>query len=202
MTPTRGGKRLASVLFLLVLNGCASVIREQSPAPVTPAPVTPAPVTPAPVTPAPVTPAPGVPAPVTPAPGVPARPDGPRTSASPIPDQAIHLIAHCAQTEEDGFREDATLEVQNNVVAKLSWKLWVGKRGSCHFELGGLTQTRRHPFIELQSLTESACRLMIWQERGRVTISHANCPAQCTPGVAERAWPVSFDSAGGGCSKR
>ena len=126
----------------------------------------------------------------------------PQSRLGPIPDQAIDLTAHCKQTEEDGFREDATLRITNNVVDVLSWRLWVGRRGTCHFELPDFRQTRTHPVIELRTRDGGACRLMVWQERGRVTLAHVDCEGRCTPGIQESAWPVSFDTASGTCSAR
>ncbi|NBS96589.1 MAG: hypothetical protein EBT08_10685, partial [Betaproteobacteria bacterium] len=112
------------------------------------------------------------------------------------------LTAHCKQTEEDGFHEDATLQITNNVVDVLSWRLRVGRRGTCQFELPDFRQTRTHPVIELRTRDGGACRLMVWQERGRVTLAHVDCEGRCTPGIQESAWPVSFDTASGTCSVR
>ena len=55
----------------------------------------------------------------------------PGDKSAPIPDRVISLNGRCIQTEEDGFREDATLMVRNNEVQGLAWQLWVGKRGVC-----------------------------------------------------------------------
>lgn len=125
---------------------------------------------------------------------------GPRYP-SPIPDRPIDLSGYCSQTDEDGFREQATLVVHHNQVERLSWRLWVGKRGSCQFDLADFRQTRAHPHIELVARDGSACKLMIWQEPGRVTIGHANCEQHCTPGIYGQAWPVLFDPHNGMCAR-
>ena len=52
---------------------------------------------------------------------------------TPIASRDIDLAGDCRRTEEDGFREDAQLRVSDNTVQQLSWKLWVGRRGSCTF---------------------------------------------------------------------
>ena len=88
----------------------------------------------------------------------PARPGGARPPA-PIADRPINLQGQCAQTEEDGFREQATLQVRDNQVQALSWQLWVGRRGSCRFEQADFRQTRSRPHIELQARDGSGCRL-------------------------------------------
>lgn len=120
---------------------------------------------------------------------------------SPIPDRDIDLTADCRRTEEDGFREDAQLRVSDNTVQQLSWKLWVGNRGQCRFDMAEFRQTRRKPHIEMASRDGSACKLLIWQEPRRVTLAHVNCERRCTPGIYEEAWPVMFDPAGGGCAR-
>lgn len=121
---------------------------------------------------------------------------------APIADRPIDLAGRCAQTEEDGFREDATLTVRDNRVDALSWQLWVGRRGSCRFELQDFRQVRSRPSIELAARDGSACKLMIWQQPQRVTLAHAGCEARCTPGIYEEAWPVMFDPGTGACATR
>ncbi len=123
---------------------------------------------------------------------------GPRPT--PIADRPIDLSGRCVQTEEDGFREDARLLVRDNAVEALSWRLWVGARGSCRFELQDFRQVRSRPSIELAARDGSACRLMVWQEPRRVTLAHAGCQSRCTPGIYEEAWPVMFEPTTGGCA--
>jgi hypothetical protein len=125
---------------------------------------------------------------------------GPRPA--PIADRAIDLTGRCAQTEEDGFREEARLVVRASRVDELSWRLWVGRRGTCGFELADFTQVRSRPSIELAARDGSACKLMVWQEPRRVTLAHAGCEARCTPGIYEEAWPVMFEPRDGGCATR
>lgn len=118
----------------------------------------------------------------------------------PIADRAIDLSGRCVQTEEDGFREDARLVVRANRVEALRWQIWVGRRGSCRFDLAEFTQVRSRPSIELAARDGSACKLMVWQEPRRVTLAHAGCEARCTGGIYEEAWPVMFDPRDGRCA--
>jgi len=124
----------------------------------------------------------------------------PFSRPTPIAYREINLSGYCSQTDEDGFREQATLKVSANQVQALDWRLWVGKRGSCHFNLADFHQTQSRPSIELRANSGSSCKLLIWQDPGNVTIGHANCEAYCTPGVYENAWPVSFDPHSGVCA--
>lgn len=119
---------------------------------------------------------------------------------TPIAYQPISVDARCAQSEEDGFREDARLQVVDNEVRAIDWQLWVGTRGSCRFALADFSQTRRKPQVELAARDGSGCRLFVWQEPGRVTLAHVQCEARCSPGIYEEAWPVSFDPASGACA--
>jgi len=126
------------------------------------------------------------------------RPGAPPT---PIADRAIDLDGRCVQSEDDGFREQATLRVRDSQVQSMSWRLWVGHRGSCSFELAEFRQTRRRPHIELAARDGSGCRLMIWQDPRRVTLAHTGCERHCTPGIYEQAWPVMFDPVTGACAR-
>jgi hypothetical protein len=119
---------------------------------------------------------------------------------TPIAYHPITIAAHCAQVEEDGFREDARLTVDDNRVRAIDWQLWVGRRGSCRFALADFRQTREKPQVELVATDGSGCRLFVWQEPGRVTLAHHDCEARCTQGVYDEAWPVSFDPSSGGCA--
>lgn len=119
----------------------------------------------------------------------------------PLPEQTIDLSGRCDQTEEDGFREQARLQVQANQVRALSWRIDVGRRGSCQFELDDFRQVRSRPSIELVERAGGSCRLMVWQVPGRVTLAHVGCDHHCTPGIYEQAWPVMFDVPGGDCAK-
>ena len=132
-------------------------------------------------------------------PQVPATHPGLRPA--PIADRPIHLDGRCVQAEDDGFREQATLRVRNNVVEALSWQLWVGRRGSCSFELAEFRQTRQRPHIELLARDGSGCRLLAWQDPRRVTLAHSGCERRCTDGIYDQAWPVMFDPATGACAR-
>lgn len=120
---------------------------------------------------------------------------------TPIADRPIDLEGRCAQTEEDGFRENALLSVRDNQVLALSWQLQVGRRGSCSFEQADFRQTQRRPHIVLAARDGSGCRLMIWQDPRRVTLAHTGCANHCTPGVYDQAWPVMFDPGTGRCAR-
>ena len=119
------------------------------------------------------------------------------TRLAPIAYHPITIAAQCAQQEEDGFREDARLAIDDNRVRALDWRLWVGTRGSCRFALADFRQTREQPHVELLAKDGSACRLLVWQEPGRVTLAHVDCESRCTAGIYDEAWPVLFDPAGG-----
>jgi hypothetical protein len=122
------------------------------------------------------------------------------TGLRPIAYHPITIDAHCAQREEDGFREDARLVIDDNRVKAIDWALWVGQRGTCRFELADFRQTREKPQVELTAKDGSGCKLLVWQEPGHVTLAHADCEARCTPGIYEQAWPVLFDPANGRCA--
>ncbi len=120
---------------------------------------------------------------------------------TPIADRAINLNGHCAQTEEDGYRENATLRVQANAVQAMSWQVQVGRRGSCRFELGDFTQTKLRPHAELIARDGSGCKLMVWQEPRKISLAHAGCERRCTAGIYEQTYPVMFDPVSGGCAR-
>lgn len=120
---------------------------------------------------------------------------------TPIADKPINIAGQCSQTEEDGFREQAKLDVQGNEVKALDWKMWIGKRGSCSFDGSEFTQTQSRPHIELLAKDGSQCKLMIWQSPDRVTLAHANCQKRCSPGVYDDAWPVMFHPKTGVCAR-
>jgi hypothetical protein len=119
----------------------------------------------------------------------------------PIADRAINLQGQCAQAEDDGFREQATLKVSNNQVQALEWQLWVGKRGSCRFDHTEFRQVQSRPHIEMHARDGSGCKLMVWQDPRRVTLAHAGCEKRCTPGIYDKAWPVMFEPATGRCAR-
>lgn len=148
-------------------------------------------------------PPPGQPAGRTaPSPAPPSTTKPPESGASaPIPDRVISLKGQCKQTEEDGFREDATLTVSNGQVQTLAWQLWVGKRGSCTFKQADFKQVQTRPHIELAAIDGSGCKLMVWQDPRRVTLAHNGCQKRCTGGIYEEAWPVMFDPSSGACAR-
>ena len=133
-------------------------------------------------------------------------PGSARPSASPRPtpiaDRAIDLDGLCAQTEEDGFRENARLLVRDNKVQALSWDIAVGRKGTCHFSLDGFRQTQARPHIELVARDGSGCKLLVWQDPRRVTLAHVNCASRCTPrGIDDQAWPALFEPTTGRCAR-
>jgi hypothetical protein len=130
------------------------------------------------------------------APNVPAQPPLVSRTPTPIPAQVISLNGNCAQQESDGFREQATLQVEGNVVSAMNWKLWVGKRGACSFDFSQFTQSQRTPHIELREKDGGACRLLIYQNPKWITLAHASCQKYCTGDIYDEAWPVMFDRSG------
>jgi hypothetical protein len=120
---------------------------------------------------------------------------------APIADRAISVAGSCTQTEEDGFREQATILVDNNEVRGVDWKIWVGKKGQCSFEGADFTQTQKRPHIEMLAKDGSGCKLLVWQTEQRVTLAHSGCAKRCTPGIYEEAWPVMFHPKTGACAK-
>jgi len=121
--------------------------------------------------------------------------------ATPIAPHEIDIAGSCKRTEEDGFREDATVRVSHNAVQTLTWKLWVSRRGWCHFDLSEFKQVQQTPHIELHAIDGSGCTLMVWQDPRRITLAHARCEKHCTPGIYDEAWPVLFDPRSGGCAQ-
>ncbi len=191
-------RTLACVLSVaLLVAACGGLVAPRSPS--GPAPTQPpgSTTSPSPGR-APSTGAPSSTAPSSPAPSSPA-PEA--RGAAPIPDRPINIKGACAQTEEDGFREQATLDVQDNQVRSLAWQLWVGKRGSCRFAQSDFRQTKSRPHIELLATDGSGCKLMVWQDPRRITLAHAGCEQRCTRGIYDEAWPVMFDPATGGCGR-
>ncbi len=123
------------------------------------------------------------------------------SAKTPIADRAINVAGNCSQTEEDGFRENAQVQIDNNQVRSLSWKIWVGKRGQCSFEGTDFSQTQSRPHIELMAKDGSGCKLMVWQTPQRVTLAHSDCQKRCTAGIYDDAWPVMFHPQTGACAR-
>lgn len=122
---------------------------------------------------------------------------GPR----PIPAQPVDdLVGQCSQTDVDGFRENARLEVQGGRVRTLAWEIGVGRRGICRFDLRDFEQTRSRPHLELVRRDGSGCKLLVYRDPRRITLAHAGCERSCTNGVADEAWPAMFDPRTGGCA--
>ena len=117
--------------------------------------------------------------------------------STPIPDVPIDLAGRCNQTEEDGFHERAELDVRANQVQALFWRIDIGRKGHCQFELDRFRQVRARPSIELIERSGGTCKLMVWQGQGRVTLAHAGCERYCTAGIYELARPVMFDASMG-----
>lgn len=132
---------------------------------------------------------------------VPVTPPVAARTAPPIPVKEIDLAGACRRTEEDGYREDATVKVTRNTVQALDWKLWISRRGTCEFHLAQFRQVKQTPHIELAATDGSECRLMVWQDPRRITIATENCEARCTNGVYSKAYPVLFDPSSGDCAK-
>lgn len=112
----------------------------------------------------------------------------------------ITLLGRCEQTDSDGFREQARLDVKNGSVQGLNWQIWVGGKGSCRFDLSEFQQTRSRPHIELLARDRSGCKLLVYRDPRRVTLAHAGCERSCTNGVHEQAWPVMFNPRSGACA--
>jgi|GEM_PF-202461 len=113
----------------------------------------------------------------------------------------INLVGNCDQREVDGFEESAQVVVENSVVRDLTWKMKIGRKGSCSFEGAKFKQVRVKPSITLESVDGSGCKLLMWSDPRRITLAHSNCAKYCTPTkVYDKAWPVMFDPNSGGCA--
>ena len=137
----------------------------------------------------------------TPRPVEPTRPSsGAKAPPAPIADHKIDLAGNCTQTEEDGYREQATLTVRDNQVHSMAWQLWVGKKGTCKFDFADFAQTKTRPSIELNARNGSGCKLVIYQDPRRVTLGFAECQKYCTGSIYDEAYPIMFDPKTGGCA--
>ena len=76
-----------------------------------------------------------------------------------------------------------------------------GRRVSRNFERTYFLQVKSRPHVELLERDGSGCKLMVWRDLRRITMGHAGCERHCTPGVYDKAWPVMFDPATGGCAR-
>ncbi len=136
-----------------------------------------------------------------PRPVEPARPgSSAKAPPAPIADHKIDLAGSCTQTEEDGYREQATLTVRDNQVHSMAWQLWVGKKGTCRFDFADFAQTKTRPSIELIARNGNGCKLVIYQDPRRVTLGFAECQKYCTGSIYDEAYPVMFDPKTGGCA--
>lgn len=120
-----------------------------------------------------------------------------RASASSGP---ITLAGTCKQTENDGYTEDARVNVIRGKVTSLAWQIDIPKRGTCSFHDGQFRQTKSSPGVELLARDGSGCKLMMWSDKRRITLAHAGCASFCTPGSYGKAWPVMFNPRTGGCA--
>jgi hypothetical protein len=121
---------------------------------------------------------------------------------APIAERGIDIDGECSQRDVDGFQEQARLKVRDNQVEALSWRIVVGRRGECRFELPAFRQVRSRPHIELAARDGGSCRLMVWRDERRITLAHAHCAANCQPrGIDDEAWPAMFDPRTGGCAR-
>ncbi|MDO4681300.1 MAG: hypothetical protein Q4B17_00730 [Lautropia sp.] len=124
---------------------------------------------------------------------------------APVATPALkNFSGQCRQVEEDGFAENARLNIVNGQVRALDWHIKVKRKGQCQFNLHDFQQTRQAPHIELKALgrgRRAACKLMVYQESRRVTLAHNGCEAFCSKAdLAEEAWPVMFNPRTGGCA--
>jgi hypothetical protein len=169
-----GSTAAGTAAIMLILSGCESIpfLDGRGGAPA-PAPVA-------------TTPAPAP----SPAPKLPARKPG-----------TINLVGNCDQREVDGFEESAQVVVENGVVRDLTWKMKIGRKGSCSFEGARFKQVRTKPSITLEAVDGSGCKLLMWSDPRRITLAHSNCAKYCKPTkVYDKAWPVMFDPNSGGCA--
>lgn len=113
---------------------------------------------------------------------------------------AISMNGRCKQTEQDGYAEDATVDVTGGKVTALSWKISVPRRGTCRFNASQFKQTKTSPSVELLARNGSGCKLLMWSDARRITLAHAGCAKFCTPGVYDKAWPVMFNPKNGRCA--
>ncbi len=113
----------------------------------------------------------------------------------------INLVGNCDQREVDGFEESAQVVVENSQIIDLTWKMKIGRKGSCKFEGAKFRQTRIKPSITLEAIDGSGCKLLMWSDPRRITLAHSNCAKYCSPKkVYDKAWPVMFDPNSGGCA--
>ncbi|MGB7182840.1 MAG: hypothetical protein WA888_22045 [Burkholderiaceae bacterium] len=130
----------------------------------------------------------------------------PRGGSTRQPEQisgkGINLVGDCKQKEIDGFEENAQVVVKGGRMLNLTWRMRLGRKGTCSFDGEDFRQTRDTPSIELVAKDGSGCRLLMWADgrSHRVTLAHNNCANFCTRGVYDKAWPVMFDPRTGGCA--
>jgi hypothetical protein len=117
----------------------------------------------------------------------------------PIAVKPLNVRAACSFRDPDGYGARLDLLVQESRVQRLEAQVTVPGRGNCAFALKDFRQTASEPAVVL-SAADSACKVRLWEQEGRVTVSFSNCRDRCVAGSFDYVWPILVDADSGECS--
>jgi hypothetical protein len=118
---------------------------------------------------------------------------------APMPDRAINIKTSCKFRDQTGYRGHLDLQVRDDEVRRFSAEVDIPKRGSCHFDLKNFRQASGRP-VALQTASDDACVVRVWEQQNRVTVAFRDCQAQCSGDSFDYLWPILVDAPTGKCS--
>jgi hypothetical protein len=118
---------------------------------------------------------------------------------APIAGGALNTRTSCSFRDDNGYRGQLQLVVNNAAVEQLDARVDVPKRGSCEFRLADFRQTDSQPIVVLAA-HRSNCKLSLWEQGNQLTVAFSDCRAECSGNAVDYLWPILVDSQRGICS--
>ena len=174
--------RIATLIMLVTLGGCA-LFEPEPPPPPPPAPPPP-----------------------------PKKVEAPRIESQPLkhlanrdlkpmPIKPLNVKTRCTFRDEvTGTRGQLDLQVKENEVTRFTAQVNIPKRGICRFDIKDFGQVKSQHPVTLTSLNGNTCAVRMWEQGTRYTVAFNECSARCEGNAFEYLWPILIDGKTGRCT--
>ena len=112
--------------------------------------------------------------------------------------QRINWSGECHQVQEDQYRDDVLLTIEDGLVKNVDW-VAAPKQGTCRFSLADFKQINQNRVV-LESKSSPSCKLFVWQNSSYITLAQHGCSNICS--AEEHVLPILLNPEPAGCYQK
>jgi len=117
----------------------------------------------------------------------------------PQPTRPLNAKSHCSHKDAIGTTTKLDLLVKESLVQDFSAQVTMKGYGTCRFSLSDFEQIEKMPQPLLRHKKDSGCQVRMWEQGPKTTIAFNTCPKACEGDAFSYLWPIMVETKSGRC---